>query len=162
MLSAPLAFATPPEVPPAVTAAKAAIEKDLVTPLTVKERKQSRMTRSRQPAMARRIRVLGHEPSKDAAGKAFLSFAVDAKYGFDPMDEELIADPALAKKLSAAEKEEKNWQKDAITGCLYPDSGEIFVNRGGTWYPGTILLGKKGPKPAEGVCRAGAEQVAQK
>lgn len=151
-LSASLAFATPPEVPPAVTAAKATIEKDLVDPLAIKERKASRMTRSRQPAMARRVRILSAEPMKDASGKAFLAFAVDAKYGFDPRDE--FPDER--------ERAEERWQKDAITGCLYPETNELFVNRSGTHYPAGLLLGKKASKAAEGVCRAEAAQVARK
>ncbi len=152
-------LATPPDVPPAVAAAKAHIERDLVAPLTVNEQRRSRMTRARQPALARRVRMLTTSPSKDSSGRAFFGFAVDARYGANPMSTEK---PSAAERQAWATNEEQQWQKDAITGCLYPESGDVFVNRGGAWFRGALLLGKKEKRPSEGVCRAVGEQVARK
>jgi hypothetical protein len=113
--------------------------------------------------MARRVRILSAEPMRDASGRAFLAFAVDAKYGFDPMDDEFLLEADADKvKKTAKERAEERWQKDAITGCLYPETNELFVNRSGTHYPAGLLLGKKASKAAEGVCRAEAAQVARK
>lgn len=149
-------LATPPDAPPEVAAAKALIEKELVAPLMEKEQKRSRMTRARQPALARRVRMLTSSPSMDASGRAFFGFAVDARYGTDPKATEK---PSAAERQAWAANEAQQWQKDAIAGCLYPASGDIFVNRGGVWFWGATLLGKKQPSPPEAVCRA-VEQVA--
>ena len=90
LLAATLAFATPPAPEDAVTlATRATVDKELLKPLAAKELTRSRYSRSRQPAQARRVRVL--DTLKDSSGKEFRTFAVDARHGRNLMDEDEVA-----------------------------------------------------------------------
>jgi hypothetical protein len=148
LLAASLAFATPPESDaPVAATTKAVVQKVLLEPLAAAERKRSRFSRSRLPAQARRVRVLDAEPRKDTEGKAFVSFAVDARHGWVDDEDELTA---------------KAWRKDTITGCSYADTGEIFVKRGDGYFASDILLGKKTKATKRPVCVGEAAVVASK
>ncbi len=134
-MAATLAFATPPaSETPDTTATKDIIQKVLLTPLSVREVKQSRFSRSRQPAQARRVRVIDEHPQKDSEGKGFMTFAIDARHGWAIDDVDL------------------EWRKDVITGCTYAQTGEVFIKRGAGYYAADIMLGKKTRAAAEHVC----------
>ncbi len=143
MLTASLASATPEDD------AKAVVQKSLIAPLRAKEEKHSRFSRARLPAQVRRVRMLDSEPKKDSQGSEFLTFAVDAKHGFGELDDD-------------GEVKADAWRKDVITGCVYPESGEVFVKKGEKLFGAGLLLGKKTSAAAEHVCKAGGEQVAAK
>lgn len=153
LVTASLASATPSEAD-----AKAIVQKALIKPLTAKEERHSRFSRAYMPPQARRVRVLDEKALTDSKGAEFMSFAVDSKSGFAGLDD--LDDDADADKAARAEKA---WRKDVITGCVYPDSGEVFVKRGGKFFGGGLLLGKKSSAAAEHVCvSAAGEQVAAK
>jgi hypothetical protein len=138
---ASLSFA---QAPAEVTTAEQLIQKNLLKPLAAKEEQRSRFSRARMPAQERRVRVLDAEPKKDAQGGEFRTFAVDARFGADWLDE----------------GEANPWREATITGCIYA-SGDIFVKSGEQHRPAAILLGKK-VKPAEAhVCQATTTQVAE-
>ena len=80
------------------------------------------------------------EPSAVAT---FVSFAVDSRHGWIGEDEVT----------------EKDWRRDTFTGCVYPDSGEVFVKRGSAYLSARVLLGKKA-EPDENACRAAQTEVA--
>lgn len=118
------------------------VQNGLLKPLAAKEAKRTSFGRGERPAQARRVRVLDAEPKKDTAGKGFVTFAIDARHGI----------------FSDAEKEEFSWRKDVMTGCVYPESGEIFVKRGERFAPAAVLLGKK-VSPNAQACQAQSEEV---
>ena len=131
--------------PTETAATEAIVQKELIKPLATKERHRSRFSRSRLPAQARRVRVLDTQPQKDEAGATFVKFAVDARHGFDIEDEPTGVE---------------GWRKDTITGCVYPDSGEVFVLRGAAYHPAAIMVGKKTKPAAKHTCQNDAMQVA--
>lgn len=143
MLTASLASATPEDD------AKAVVQKNLIAPLRAKEERHSRFSRARLPAQVRRVRMLDSEPQKDSQGLEFLTFTVDAKHGYGELDDD-------------GEVKADSWRKDVITGCVYPQSGEVFVKKGEKLFGAGLLLGKKTSAAAEHVCKAGGEQVAAK
>ena len=75
---------------------------------------------------------MGEEPSSDSEGRTFFSFAVDARHGFVRSDTD----------------GEAGWRIGAITGCVYPDSGKVYVRQGDAYRPAALLLGKKSPAAA--------------
>lgn len=143
------AFADPTpasDAPPAATTAEAKtaetlVVRDMVEPLATQERKRSKFSRGSMPAQARRVRILDDQPHKDAAGAGFLRFAIDARHGY------------VGSKAP--------WRLATITGCVYPDSNRIFVQRGDEYRPAAFLLGKKLKAAAETTCRPVTDQVAQ-
>ncbi len=138
LVAAPLASATPPpsEVPVA-TEAESLVQTEMLKPLAAREGKQSRFSRARLPPQARRVRVLDARPQKDEAGRAFVNFSVDVRHGYRGLDEEEAAD---------------GWRQDVMTGCVYPESKEVFVKRGGAYHPAAVVLGKKTQAAAKHVC----------
>jgi hypothetical protein len=114
-----------------VQPARNAVERELVTPLTEKEQYRSRFSRAYIPPRDRRVRILASR--KDANGNTFASFAIDEGRAGAPED---------------------SWRKDTITGCVYEESGAVFVNRGKAWYPAAMLLGKTADAAGADVCRA--------
>lgn len=102
----------------------------LVTPLAEQEAKRSRFSRSRMPPRERRVRITQVKPAADAAGRPFMLFAIDVRWG----DE---------------------WRENDIVGCAYPKSGDLFVKRGDEFRPAAILLGKTAD-PVAGVCKVAA------
>lgn len=129
--------------PPDDAAVLAAIEKGLVQPLEKKEDKRSRFSRAAPAPRDRRVRVLDAAPAKDARGKEFRSFAVDARYKHF--------------------EDDAPWHEDAIVGCVYPADGAIYVKVGEDYRPAAMLLGKKkAPKAPASVCVAvGGGQLAR-
>jgi hypothetical protein len=99
-----------------------------VKPLVAAESDNSRFSRMRLPPRERRVRVLQPTTTNDAAGRAFVPFAVDVRFGTE-------------------------WHENDILGCAYPASGELFVKRGDKYRPASFLLGKSAD-PVAGVCEA--------
>lgn len=120
----------------------ALVNQRLVQPLVAKEREQSKFSRARPAPTERRVRILDEKPRQDSAGAAFLTFAIDARHGWGDDD--------------AA-----NWTKAAMTGCVYPDSGEVFIKRGNAFHPATAALGKKTKAAPERTCHAAAQLSAR-
>jgi hypothetical protein len=111
--------------PSLVEWARQRIEKGLVKPLA--ERDGSRFSRERPAPRERRVRVLKDAVTLDNAGRNFVPFAIDIRFG----DE---------------------WGED-ILGCVYQGSGNLFVKRGNEYRPAAFLLGKKA-EPVPNVCQA--------
>src|SRR5689334_15761852 len=93
------------------TDAESTVQKKLIRPLAMKETERSRFSRARLPATARRVRVTDTVARVDAKDQKFVTFAVDARHGWD-MEE--LEDDGVAKK--------PEWRKDTIVGCVYVDS----------------------------------------
>ncbi len=126
-----------PSPSPEARSAEAVVQRELVGPLAARERDQSKFSRARLPATARRIRVLDERPETDARGGAFYAFAVDERHG-----------------LQALGANEAGWRLGAVTGCVYLDKGEVFVKVGDRHRPAAFLLGKNLKPVAEPICQA--------
>lgn len=113
------------EPTPAQWAAKR-VEEGLLQPLAQQE--ANRFSRSRPPPRERRVRVTQAGTSTDKRGRAFVTFAVDVRFGGE-------------------------WRENDIVGCAYRGSGELFVKRGDQYRPAAFLLGKN-LEPVPGVCEA--------
>jgi hypothetical protein len=141
-------FAGPADAAPEASAEQSAeaktalalVSHDLVEPLAAKEVSRSKFSRARMPAQARRVRILDDQAQTDARGVAFVRFAIDARHGYLPEDED-------------------NWRKDAITGCVYLERSQIFVKQGDQFRPAAFLLGKNLKPAAAPTCKP-VEQVA--
>lgn len=130
-LASNLASADPSSAPTAVSY----IETQLVRPLAVKERDQSKFSRARLPPAKRRVRVTDEKPQLDSTGEAFVTFAIDARTGW-------------------SDENEAAWNKAAIVGCVYTARGEVFIKRGNAFHPAAAALGKRTrPAPAT-ICHA--------
>jgi hypothetical protein len=110
--------------PSLVEWARQRVENGLVKPLG--ERDGSRFSRERPAPRERRVRVLKDTVTPDKAGRNFVPFAIDVRYG-------------------------EEWKED-IVGCVYEGSGNLFVKRGDAYRPAAFLLGKKA-EPVPNVCR---------
>jgi hypothetical protein len=108
------------------------VQKKLLTPLASREEARSRYSRAAPVAADRRVRTLDRAPITDAKGGAFVGFTVDARYGFG----------------------EGSWRANVIRGCVYPETGEVFVRYGDSFRAASVLLGKVTPKAEDHVCRA--------
>lgn len=106
--------------------AKRRVEVGVIKELAKKDAKRSKFSRSRPPPAERRARIVAAAPSFDKGGLAFAPFAVDARWG----DE---------------------WQNGDVVGCVYKDSGNLYVKLGQDFFPVSILLGEGGEK-VSGVC----------
>jgi hypothetical protein len=120
------------------TSAKSTLQAKLLEPLQKKEEQRSRFSRAVTPPSARRVRVPEEAPGKDARGRSYLAFAVDERRSFGVVPDH--ADP------------EAEWYRDAIVGCVYPDTGDVFIRRGETYYAASVLLGKPTQTAPAGVC----------
>lgn len=116
--------------------AVALVTERIVQPLVAKDRAQSKFSRARLPPAERRVRVLDQKPQQDSAGESFVSFAIDARHGWGD------------------DKDEASWQKAAITGCVYPSRGEVFIKRGKAFHPAAAAVGKKTKAAPEATCRS--------
>jgi hypothetical protein len=105
------------------------VEDGLVKPLDAKHDRIP--SRALPPPRARRVRVTQSTLSTDKSGRSFVPFSVDVKYG------------------------SSEWSKDDIVGCVYRETGELFVKKGDAYRPAEFLLGKN-VKPVPGVCEAAA------
>lgn len=122
-----------PAATPEQRTAQSVVQAKLVTPLSEKESTRSRFSRVLLPATVMRVRVIDPQPQKDTQGGAYLTFAVDSCRAFN--------------------RKADCWQQAAITGCVYPTSGQVFVQRGKQYFPAEIMLGKKA-ESAVNVCQA--------
>jgi hypothetical protein len=120
----------------------ALVHEKLIQPLAAKERDQSKFSRARLPPAERRVRLLDDKPQQDSAGEAFYAFAVDARHGWGDDDE-------------------ANWSKNAITGCVYPGRGEVFIKRGNAYHPATAAVGKKTKPAPERTCHVATQLSAR-
>lgn len=120
-------FATADEPTPAQQCEKR-VREGLLAPLAEHEASRSRFSRARMPPSERRVRVTQVKPVVDAAGRTFMTFAVDVKWG-------------------------DQWHENDIVGCAYTKSGELFVKRGDDFRSAAILLGKPAD-PVAGACKA--------
>ncbi len=104
----------------------------------MKERdaKRSQFSRRAPIPAQQRVRVLEAAAVKDATGKSFRTFAVDSRWAFA--------------------EEGEGWMENSIVGCLYPDTGAMFVKVGDDYRPAKLLLGKKSKKAPATVCRPAA------
>jgi hypothetical protein len=113
--------------PPA--SAQTTVERTLTEPLARQEARRSRLSRGEIPARKRTVRILDERARRDARGSEFFTFSIDERRGW-----------------------QKVLVKDAITGCIYPSSGDVFVKRGDSLYPAGLLLGQKSKKAEGNVC----------
>ena len=104
------------------------IDSGLVKPLREREDSRSRFSRVTQAPRERKVRVLSSSAVKDTQGRGFLSFAIDVRYG-------------------------KNWKQNYV-GCVYRNTGTIYVAVGNEYRPAEFLLGRN-VKAVPGVCKAG-------
>lgn len=88
----------------------------------------SRFSRERPPPRERRVRVLESTLRRDKNGRSFVAFAIDVRFGSD-------------------------WQQNDIVGCVYRESGNLFVKIGDAYRPATFLLGKN-VTPVASACEA--------
>lgn len=102
------------------------VDEGLLQPLAKHEAGGSKFSRSRPVPRERRARVPQGETSTDARGRAFVSFAVDVRFGGG------------------------EWQEDVV-GCVYRQTGQLFVKVGDAYRPAAFLLGKN-VDPVAGVC----------
>jgi hypothetical protein len=102
------------------------VQEGLVKPLADQEANTSRFSRMRPPPHESRVRVTQTTETLDKAGRPFVAFAVDARFGAD-------------------------WHENDIVGCAYTKTGELFVKRGDGYRPASFLLGKNAD-PVSGVC----------
>ena len=132
-----LALAEPPnaEATKAQQAATSLVRKKLVRPLAKRTSKRKMFSRVAPVPTERRVRVLDATPQADARGRRFVRFAVDTRRGWD---------------------DEGRWKQGAIVGCVYPDSGQVFVQEGDEFHPARSALGKD-TKPRAVVCRPAAD-----
>ena len=124
---------------PAPKSTVSLVTERLIQPLAAKERDQSKFSRARLPPSERRVRVLDEKPQQDSAGDTFFSFAVDARHGW------------------ADDDGDASWQKAAITGCVYPSRGEVFIKRGKAFHPAAAAVGKKTKAAPERTCHAATQ-----
>jgi hypothetical protein len=125
---------------PDASAAEQVVDRELVKPLAQKERHHSRFSRVYIPPQVRRIRLPDAVAKSDAKGKTFVTFAIDARHRWTNGDD-------------------ADWRKDTMTGCVYPERGEVFVNTAGKLYPAALLLGKKSDPAPDGTCKAAEPQL---
>jgi hypothetical protein len=119
-------------------AARTTVERALTQPLAEREATRSRFSRVAIPARTRTVRIVDVSARRDARGLEFLAFSIDEQRG---------RQHALS--------------RDALTGCVYPKSGAVFVKRGDSHYPVGLLLGKTSQKAEAHVCVEAKVEVAQ-
>jgi hypothetical protein len=113
--------------PPLAAQVQQRVEDGLVKPLAALEANASRFSRARLPPRERRVRVTQTTATPDKAGRPFLTFAVDVKFGGE-------------------------WHENDIVGCAYTNTGALFVKKGDAYRPASFLLGKNAESVA-GVCQ---------
>lgn len=120
-----------------VASARSALQTRLLEPLQKKEEDRSRFSRAVLPPQARRIRILDNTPQTDGRGRLFIQFAIDESRAI------------VVKK----ESTEAGWLRDAIMGCVYPETGDVMVRRGEVYYASSVLLGRSTPMAPADVCQ---------
>ncbi len=125
MLAPSLASADEPTL---VAWAEHRVQEGILRPLS--ELEGHRFSRARPAPRERRVRVLQTTATRDAAGRPFVPFAVDVRFGAD-------------------------WHEGDIVGCAYTGTGNVYVKRGDEYRPASFLVGKN-DGPVSGVCQAGS------
>jgi hypothetical protein len=120
--------------------AESVLQTKLLEPLQKKEADRSRFSRAAQPPHARRIRILDDAPRADRTGRSYLAFAVDESRAFGIIEDK--------------DNAESNWFQNAITGCVYPETGDVLVKRGEVYFASSVLLGRSVPTAPADVCRS--------
>jgi hypothetical protein len=118
--------------------ARTTVEKVLTEPLAQREARQARFSRAAIAPRTRVARILDERAHRDLRGAEFFAFTIDERRG-------------LRGALT----------RDAVKGCVYPTSGEVFVVRGDSHYPAGLLLGKTSKKAEAHVCVEAKITVAQ-
>jgi hypothetical protein len=121
---------------PEARIAAAAVGRVLLEPLARREHNTSKFSRASLGPQERRVRILDKQPRKDVVGAEFVRFAVDARHDF----------------YAGASDDEATWGLATITGCVYLDDAEVFIERGGEYRPAAFLLGKNRKAAPKGVC----------
>ena len=103
------------------------MDEGLVKPLAARER-GGFFSRERPPPHQSRVRTPDSEQT-DPSKRVFASFAIDVRFGND------------------------TWRENDVIGCVYKDTGKIFVKLGDEYRPAAILLGKNADA-VSGVCVA--------
>jgi hypothetical protein len=119
--------------------ARSTVQEALTEPLAHLEARRSRYSRAAIAPRVRTVRLLDERAHRDLRGAEFFAFSVDERRGFRAV-----------------------LHKDAVTGCVYPNSGEVFVVRGDSHYPAGLLLGKTSKKAEAHVCVESKAQVAKR
>lgn len=130
-----LVFAAEPVKSEEVVAAQKRIETSLLKPLAERDEQRAMFSRARVAPKERRVRVTQANASTDANEKPFFAFAIDSRF-------------------------RGAWREADQIGCVYPETGEIFVKMGDTFRSADALLGKKTQPGAAGVCVSTTPQVA--
>jgi hypothetical protein len=132
-LTASVAHASDP-----AASAKRTVEEALTQPLAEREAPHPLLSRTTIPARTRTVRIVDASARRDPRGSEFFAFSIDERRGWQQV-----------------------LSKDALTGCVYPKSGEVFVKRGDAHYPAAMLLGKTAKKAEAHVCVEAKVEVAQ-
>lgn len=112
---------------PSITWAKHRVDLGLVKPIAARE-KGGTFSRGRPPPRVSRVRTPDPEQT-DPSKRVFASFAIDVRWGGS------------------------EWHENDVVGCVYKDTGKIFVKIGDEYRPGEYLLGKD-VEAVKGVCEA--------
>jgi hypothetical protein len=95
------------------------LENEVVKPLAEREAQPPRFARIMNVPMERKVRVASSGPWRDSRGNAYLTFSVDAR----PLGSSLP------------------WRENSLTGCIYLDTGAIYVRSGPRYRPAAFLRG---------------------
>lgn len=112
---------------PSITWAKHRVDVGLVKPIAAREKGGS-FSRGRPPPRVSRVRTPDPEQT-DPSKRVFASFAIDVRWGGS------------------------EWHENDVTGCVYKETGKIFVKIGDEYRPAEYLLGKN-VDAVKGVCEA--------
>jgi hypothetical protein len=124
----------------AVSSASSVVQVKLLDPLQKKEASRSHFSRAAMPPMARRVRILDTAAQRDTKGRSFVQFAIDESRGLVLANEKQGSDA--------------NWFKNVITGCVYPETGEVLIKRGEVYLTSSVLLGQPSSAASTDVCRS--------
>lgn len=130
-----LVFAAEPVKSDEVVSAEKRLENALIKPLAARDEERAMFSRARVAPMERRVRVTQQNASTDANEKTFFAFAIDSRF-------------------------RGAWREADQVGCIYPESGAVFVKMGATYRSGDALLGKKSQPAPAGVCVSTTPEVA--
>jgi hypothetical protein len=103
------------------------VDEGLLKPLA-RQDQGGGFSRRRPPPRQRRARVLDASLIADKSGRSFVRFAVDVRFGSE-------------------------WHENDVLGCVYRESGDLFVKAGDAYRPAAFLLGEKA-EPVAGACEA--------
>ena len=119
--------------------AAALVQEKVVWPLEAEYAATSQFGRGRLPPRNVRARMLAAAARGDAAGGAFVPFAIDECRG--------------ALKTRKGDGDACEWHRDTLTGCVYPKSGAVFVRRGEETFPAALVHGVKVKAAPAYLCR---------